>query len=567
MLSNLSASIRRVSSTVANKRDFGTAFAIYADSEATYFLTCMHVVENVGGPDCVMIDGNCNIEVRAWRLPEDLAILRMRDGSEYPVLTLGGGGSEGDPFVGYGWQELSIDSYELSPFSGKLGKRVDLESRAEPGRAKAWRIELESGSTLRRGNSGAPLIEPGTGKVIGIVRYMAGEGQEGIAVSADVVARVWQDRPPGVLASQEVAVPDKRQGARARSSSLSGRITERGYWQSLEHAAIQAVTAGGMAAMTLYRQAEMVAGRLARPGDPGEEQERNPSIAADFRATAAMFQVMDAYLDSLALRLGCPILYLGEETAKHEEDWLALIPREIYPRERVRDRVSRANEFFAQGVRGFRVIIDAIDGTGSFKHGIPLFCTGLAILVDDQVRVSAIYDPVRHTIYYGVLKGPDAAPAQDAEAWALHVPTGTRTDLVHRTRMSEPLKPSDRALGIHLTRTKSDKLHQFLAPEPATGRCQLERLATTFNGIYALNSGMLAMAEVARGALGGFVNNVTNPWDIAAGEVLIRACGGRVTDMENRPIDYTTYDEEDLPSCVAANDSQLHWQILGVLAG
>jgi len=53
-----------------------------------------------------------------------------------------------------------------------------------------------------------------------------------------------------------------------------------------------------------------------------------------------------------------------------------------------------------------------------------------------------------------------------------------------------------------------------------------------------LNSGQMALAHVASGALAGFINNRTNIWDVAAGEVLIRAVGGSVTDFNGRAIDY-----------------------------
>jgi fructose-1,6-bisphosphatase/inositol monophosphatase family enzyme len=72
----------------------------------------------------------------------------------------------------------------------------------------------------------------------------------------------------------------------------------------------------------------------------------------------------------------------------------------------------------------------------------------------------------------------------------------------------------------------------------------------------------LALAEVARGGLSGFVNITTNPWDTAAGEVLIKACGGRVTDFSGKEIDYSSSEKI---SIIAAKDNALHAAIMRII--
>ena len=68
------------------------------------------------------------------------------------------------------------------------------------------------------------------------------------------------------------------------------------------------------------------------------------------------------------------------------------------------------------------------------------------------------------------------------------------------------------------------------------------------------------MAEIARKALDGFVNIVTNPWDVAAGEVIIKACGGKVTDFEGNNIDYSIYS----PTSVVAANENVHEALLRI---
>jgi myo-inositol-1(or 4)-monophosphatase len=71
------------------------------------------------------------------------------------------------------------------------------------------------------------------------------------------------------------------------------------------------------------------------------------------------------------------------------------------------------------------------------------------------------------------------------------------------------------------------------------------------------------MTEVARGAFAGFVNVTTNLWDVAAGEVLIKACGGKVTDLEGKPIDYARFGEVSL----LAAKREMHPRLLQLVQG
>jgi fructose-1,6-bisphosphatase/inositol monophosphatase family enzyme len=91
----------------------------------------------------------------------------------------------------------------------------------------------------------------------------------------------------------------------------------------------------------------------------------------------------------------------------------------------------------------------------------------------------------------------------------------------------------------------------------------LQRLALASGGIYALGSGILAMADVARGALGGFVNIITNLWDVAAGEVLVRACGGKVTTFEGSPIEYTSANQISVIAAKGHLYKEIYAHLLG----
>ena len=337
------------------------------------------------------------------------------------------------------------------------------------------------------------------------------------------------------------------------AGTLCNLISQGDYWQVLQQAAIQAVTVGGIATMGFYRQTETL-GDLQWPMELDPEK-RNPSTVADLQATASILQIADSYLRPLTNKLGCSLSYLGEETEFRE--WLiANLRQNVY------ESLREPKRFFTARGDVVRVILDAIDGTVNFIYGIPLFCSGLAILIGSVVRVSAIYDPIHHVVYSGVLKGPDDEPEAEAEAWALEVATGNRVDLVQLADRSKNKNIQSGGIGIHLTRSYPKMLHRFVGVRTASEQSKLEKLANAFRGIYAFNSGMIAMVNVARGALGGFVNNTTNLWDVAPGEVLIRACGGTVTSFDGEPIDYSS---DKRISVVAAHDDSIHSRILDIV--
>lgn len=338
------------------------------------------------------------------------------------------------------------------------------------------------------------------------------------------------------------------------SPSLASRIAAGRHWQALEQAAKEAALAGAMAAMGYYRGAWE--NPILHDGEG-----KNPSSLADLEATATILRTLHSRLAPLARKLGCSLWFFGEETAPHYWDALSeKLHLEAFA------CLRHAEEFFGAPRNALRVIIDGIDGTGSFLRGMPLFCSGAAVLVERQIRASAMYDPIHHVVYSALLAGPERSPESRASAESWHVGTGNRfrlADMEGNSAANGRKGLASEALGIHLTRTRKEKLHDFLGARSWKEKSMLERLADACGGVYALNSGILGMTEVARGALGGFVNIITNPWDVAAGEALVRACGGIVTDFEGRAIDYTGRRQISL---VAAKRA-LHSDILGVLHG
>ena len=297
-------------------------------------------------------------------------------------------------------------------------------------------------------------------------------------------------------------------------------------WYSFQNALVNSVIAGGTASMNYYR----------KPLNEIIEQEsetlaKNPSTIADLHATLAIIHTLDDYLTPITTNeFGCDYACLAEET--HYVSWFQKkLSASLF------QKIKTATQFFSH-TDGIRIIIDGIDGTGNFMRGIPLFCSAAAMIVNDQPRISALYDPVQHVVYSALLPGPDHNICQGAEAWEWYVSSNQRTDLIqlNQTLMKKSL--IHESIGVHFSRSVPDKMHEMIQSDNSPSI--FEKLSRASGGIYAFNSGFIAMIHIARGALGAYINNSLHLWDIAAGEVLIRACGGRVTDFQKKSISYNT---------------------------
>jgi fructose-1,6-bisphosphatase/inositol monophosphatase family enzyme len=297
-------------------------------------------------------------------------------------------------------------------------------------------------------------------------------------------------------------------------------------WDCLQNALVQSVIAGGTASMKYYRKPPV---NIIEKDS--ENVSKNPSTTADLHATLAILYALDHYLTPITSSLfACDYACLAEET--HYVKWFQQqLPVKVF------QKIEPATNFFSIK-KGIRVIIDGIDGTGNFLRGIPLFCSAAALLIDNHLRVSAIYDPVHHVVYSAVLPGPENDICQGAEAWEWHIANNHRIDLIHLNQKLEKKPFIHEAIGVHLTRSHPDKLREFIQPNNAPS--VLEKLSHASAGIYTFNSSFVAMIYVAQGALGAYINNTTHLWDVAAGEVLVRACGGDVTDFHKKAIHYNT---------------------------
>jgi myo-inositol-1(or 4)-monophosphatase len=152
-------------------------------------------------------------------------------------------------------------------------------------------------------------------------------------------------------------------------------------------------------------------------------------------------------------------------------------------------------------------VFDPIDGTTNYAHGLPIFCSSLALEVDGRSEVAAVYDPSRRELFVAERGGGaflNGQPIHVSDAHSLLdsvVVTGFPYD-VHE-RVAE-------IVGL---------FGAFVGQARAVRR---------------LGSAALDMCYVAAGRMDGFWEQDLKPWDIAAGSLIVQEAGGRVTDFSGR---------------------------------
>ena len=156
----------------------------------------------------------------------------------------------------------------------------------------------------------------------------------------------------------------------------------------------------------------------------------------------------------------------------------------------------------------YRWFVDPLDGTTNFAHGYPVFCVSIALArKDDQLEAGVLYDPTRNELF----------AAERGHGATLN----GKPLLVSKTaRLAESI------LG---TGFPSHKRHQ----NPNIHFYQ--QLTLRSHGVRRAGSAALDLANVAAGRYDGFWEFNLNPWDTAAGVLIVQEAGGTVTRFDGTP--------------------------------
>ncbi|MCS7281573.1 MAG: inositol monophosphatase [Desulfobacterota bacterium] len=176
-------------------------------------------------------------------------------------------------------------------------------------------------------------------------------------------------------------------------------------------------------------------------------------------------------------------------------------------------------------------IIDPLDGTTNYAHGYPFFCTSIACEMDGELYAGAIYNPIHEELFYA------------KKGYGSYL-NGERIRVSSISDISIALLST--GFPYDLATSKRNNIDNFL-------RFIFKAQAIRRDGSAALN-----LAYVAAGIFDGFWEIKLNPWDVAAGTLLVMEAGGRVTDFSGNPIDI--YKDE-----ILASNGIIHKQMLEIL--
>lgn len=173
-----------------------------------------------------------------------------------------------------------------------------------------------------------------------------------------------------------------------------------------------------------------------------------------------------------------------------------------------------------------RWIVDPLDGTVNFYHGIPEFAVSIAVEQNGIVEVGVVYHVMRDTVFTAV---------RGEGAYRENVRLGVSGERV-----------LERALVG--TGFSSARAGTFEA---------LSAIVRDAHGVRRIGSAALDMAYVASGLFEGFYQQGLNAWDIAAGQLLVEEAGGRVSDYSDASLGGTPG-----TGAVLATNGYLHQELL-----
>jgi len=158
------------------------------------------------------------------------------------------------------------------------------------------------------------------------------------------------------------------------------------------------------------------------------------------------------------------------------------------------------------GARGARDseyvwIIDPLDGTTNFIHGLPTYAVSIALAFREQVQQAVVYDPARNDLFFAS-KGRGAFLND------------------RRLRVSKRTRLADSLIGTGFPFRQGDDFERYLKI--------FEKVMRACAGVRRPGAAALDLCYVAAGWYDGFFETGLSPWDVAAGSLLVTEAGGLV---------------------------------------
>lgn len=162
-----------------------------------------------------------------------------------------------------------------------------------------------------------------------------------------------------------------------------------------------------------------------------------------------------------------------------------------------------------EGTAGFtkekyRWVVDPLDGTTNFTHGLPIYAISIALMNDKQVIIGVVYEINKDEMFWA---------SEGSGAWM----NGQQIKVSPRTELRESL------LATGFPYYDFEQMEAYLKI--------LNDLMQNTHGLRRMGSAAVDLAYVACGRFEGFFEYNLNAWDVAAGSLIVTEAGGRVTDF------------------------------------
>jgi myo-inositol-1(or 4)-monophosphatase len=179
-------------------------------------------------------------------------------------------------------------------------------------------------------------------------------------------------------------------------------------------------------------------------------------------------------------------------------------------------------------------IIDPLDGTVNYAHGVPLFCVSIAYAYRGEVKLGAVYEPLRDELY-------SAERGQGARLNGRPLQVSKTSELIQSLLVT--------GFAYDIGQNPLDNLDNFV------------KFSKVSRGVRRLGSAAIDLCYVAAGRLDGYWELSIKPWDIAAGGLIAEEAGARVTKANGEALYLRP------PQSVLAANPVLHRKILENLTG
>jgi myo-inositol-1(or 4)-monophosphatase len=188
------------------------------------------------------------------------------------------------------------------------------------------------------------------------------------------------------------------------------------------------------------------------------------------------------------------------EVDRAAEAAIIQVLREAYPQHSILAEESGTLDNKSE----YQWIIDPLDGTTNFLHGFPQYCVSIALAVKGVVQHGVIFDPVRNDLF---------TASKGAGAFLND----------RRIRVSKTINMKDALLGTGFPYKEFVHFDKYLAV--------FKEMTQKSAGVRRPGAAALDLAYVACGRFDGFWEMGLNPWDVAAGGLLVLEAGGLVADF------------------------------------